>query len=93
MATVRGDLAAMDRIFTELKPDTRTIARAYAICLTTSPYSHTEAPRLILSTLQFAIAEKTAHRLNVLTGWLVALTLFLVAFGIFDIVMPLRGCG
>jgi hypothetical protein len=92
VATLRGDLGALDRVFTDLKPDTKTIARAYALCLTTSPYSQSEATRLIVSTLQFALAEKTAHKLNVLTAWLVVLTVLLVGFGVFDVVMRLRGC-
>lgn len=93
LAAVRGDLDAIDRVFKELKPSTKTLTRAYTLCLTTSPYSQSEATRLILSTLQYRLAEKTAHRLNVLTLVLVCLTFLLTGFGIFDVYMRLHGCG
>ena len=93
LAAARGDPDAIDRAFNEQRPTTRTLTRAYALCLSTSPYSGTEATRLILSTLQYRLAEKTAHRLNVLTGVLVFLTLVLIGFGIFDVCMRLHGCG
>jgi hypothetical protein len=61
--------------------------------LSTPPYSNTEATRLILSTLQCWLAEKSAHRLKILTGWLEALTVLLVGFGLFDVYVRLCGCG
>jgi hypothetical protein len=89
----RGDLEAIDRAFDELKPTTKTLTRAYTLCLHTAPFSGTEATRLILSTLQYQLAEKSAHRLNVLNAWIVALTVLLLVFGIVDIVLRLRGLG
>jgi hypothetical protein len=91
--TVRGDLDAIGRAFDEIKPNTRTLARAYALCLNTPPFSQTEATRLILHTLQYALAEKTADKLNALTKALVFLTLALLLFGVFDIYLRMRGCG
>jgi hypothetical protein len=89
---VRGDLDAIDRAFKELKPDTRILTRAYTLCLMNgTPFSGTEATRLILETLQYRLAEKTAHRLNVLTGLLVFLTVVLIGFGVFDVCMRLHG--
>jgi len=93
LQALRGDLDAIDRALKELKPDTKMLARAYTLCLSTPPFSQTEATRLILSTLQYSLAEKTANRLNYLTGILVFLTLFLVGVGIFDVVTRLHGCG
>jgi hypothetical protein len=91
---VRGDLDAIDRAFKELKPDTRILTRAYTLCLMNgTPFSGTEATRLILNTLQYQLAEKTAKRLNVFTVFLVLLTLGLFGFGIFDVYMRLHGCG
>jgi hypothetical protein len=92
-AMLKGDLDAMDRALAEVKPTTQDVAKAHALCLTTAPYSGSEATRLIVNSLQYAVAEKTAHKLNVLTGWLVALTVLLAIFGGFDIIMRLRGCG
>jgi len=85
LATVGGDLDTLDKTFEQLKPTTRTLARAYTLCLTTPPFSNTEATRLILNTLQFALAEQAARKLNVLTGWLIGLTVLLLAFGVFEI--------
>lgn len=90
---LRGDLDAIDRAFNEQKPTTRTLTRAYILCLNTPPFANTEATRLILGTLQYRLAEKTAHRLNVLTAVLVFLTLALIGFGIFDVYTRLHGCG
>ncbi len=89
--SARGDPDAIDRAFNELKPTTKTITRAYVFCLCIPPFYGLEAPRLILNTLQYQLAEKTARRLNVLTGVLVILTLLLIAFGIFDVCMRLNG--
>jgi len=60
-AAVRGDPDAIGRAFAELKPTTRTVSQAYAICLTTAPFSGTEATRLMLNTLQFMRAENVAR--------------------------------
>jgi hypothetical protein len=91
-AAQHGDVDAIDRAFATLKPTPRTLARAYALCLTTPPFSQSEATRLILSTLQFAVAEESGRKLNVLTGWLIALTVALVAFNVFDLWLRLCGC-
>jgi hypothetical protein len=88
-----GDLDALDRALKKLRPTTGTFARAYTICLTKQPFSGDEANRLILSTLQFALAEETTRKLTVLTRWLVVLTFVLVGFGVLDIVMKLCGGG
>jgi hypothetical protein len=90
-AAIKGDLDAIDRAFKELKPTTATLTRTYTILLTTAPFSSMEAPRLILNTLQYRLAEKTAQRLYVLTWVLVVLTVGLFGFGIFDICMRLHG--
>jgi hypothetical protein len=92
LAALRGDLEAIDRAFKELKPTTKTLTRAYTLCLNTQPFSQSAATRLILSTLQYQLAEKTARRLNVLTGVPVFLTLLLTGFGIFDVYMQLHKC-
>lgn len=91
LAVVRGDLEALDKAFTELKPTTRTLSRAYGLCLTTHPFSGTEATRLLLNTLQYSIAEKSAHQLTVLTRWVVALTVLIALLGLVDV--ALRICG
>jgi DUF917 family protein len=91
LAASRGDVNAIGRAFVELEPNTLILAQAYAMCLVTPPFSQTEATRLVLNTLQFALAEKAARKLNVLTGWLIALTMLLAAFGIVDLVLKLRG--
>jgi hypothetical protein len=89
---VNGDLDAIDRAFKEQKPTTRTLTRAYALCLmSTAKFSQTEATRLILGTLQYQLAEKTARRLYVLTWVIASLTLVLACFGIFDVYMRLCG--
>lgn len=88
-----GDLDVLDRAFKKLKPTTLIFARAYTLCLSTPPFSGAEATRLILNASQYALAEKIGRRLNVLTVWLVLLTLALVIFGGFDIYRRLRGCG
>jgi hypothetical protein len=88
-----GDLDALERAFKRLKPTTATFARAYTISLTKPPFSGDEANRLILNTLQFAIAEETTQKLTILTRWLVVMTFVLVGFGVFDVVMRLCGCG
>jgi hypothetical protein len=90
---LRGDIDAIDRAFKELKPTTQTITRANIVCLTTAPFSASEATRLILSTLQYQLAEKTAQRLNQLTWALAAFTFVLTGFGIFDVYMRLHGAG
>jgi hypothetical protein len=92
LAAANGDLDAIDRAFNEQKPTTRTLTRAYALCLNTPPFSNTAAPRLILSTLQYRLAEKTAHRLYVLTRVIASLTLVLIVFGSVDVYMRLHGC-
>lgn len=93
LSALRGDPDALDRAFNDLKPTTATLIRAYTLCLNTAPFSGTEATRLILSTLHYRLTEKTTHRLNVLTGVLVFLTVVLIGFGIFDVYMRLHGCG
>jgi hypothetical protein len=90
--TLNGDVGAIDRAFKELKPTTETLTRAYALCLINgTPFSGSEATRLILSTLQYRLAEKTAQRLKQLTWALVAFTFVLVGFGVIDICMRLHG--
>jgi hypothetical protein len=91
LAAANGDLDAIERAFNEHKPNTRTLTRAYTLCLTTSPFSNKETTRLILSTLQYWLAEKTAHRLYVLTWVIASLTLVLISFGAFDVYMRLCG--
>lgn len=92
--TLNGDLNAIDRVFKELKPNTSTLTRAYTLCLISgTPFSGTEATRLILETLQFRLAEKTTHRLNELTWALVVFTVVLIGFGAFDVYMRLHGRG
>jgi hypothetical protein len=91
LAALQGDPDAIDRAFKELKQTTKTMTRAYIVCLSTAPFSGTEATRLILSTLQFQLAEKTARRLNQLTWALVAFTAVLIGFGVFDVFMRLHG--
>jgi len=86
----KGDVDAIERAFQELKPTTITLARAYALCLSTQPFASTEGSRLMLSTLQYALAEKTAARLNILT-W--ALVIVGVIVGGVDIYLRLSGRG
>jgi hypothetical protein len=93
LAAWNGDLDAIDRAFNEQKLTTRTLTRAYVLCLNTPPFSNTAATGLILSTLQYRLAEKTAHRLYVLTWVIASLTLVLIGFGAFDVYMRLYGCG
>jgi hypothetical protein len=90
LSAVQGDLDAIDRAFRDLEPTTLMIARAYAICLSVAPFSGTEAPRLILNTLQFAVGEKTARRLNVLNWWIAILSGVLVVFGLIAIYLQVR---
>jgi hypothetical protein len=90
---LRGDLDAIDRAFNEHKPTTRTLTRAYTICLNTPPFSGMEATRLLLGTLQYWLAEKTARRLNALTWVIASLTFVLIVFGGFDVYLRLHGCG
>jgi hypothetical protein len=90
-AAVRGDPDAVGKAFADLKPTTRTVSQAYAICLTTAPFSGTEATRLMLNTLQFMLAEQSARRLNVLNAWIAWLTGLVAAFGIIDVALRLRG--
>jgi hypothetical protein len=91
--TLNGDVSAIDRAFKELNPTAETLTRAYALCLINgTPFCGSEATRLILNALQNRLAEKTAHRLNVLTGVLVFLTVVLIGFGVFDVYMRLHGC-
>jgi hypothetical protein len=88
-----GDLDAIDRAFKELKPDTRILTRAYTLCLISgSPFAGMEATRLILNTLQYRLAEKTACRVLALTVVLAILTFGLFVFGVFDVYMRLHGC-
>lgn len=92
-AAAEGDVDAIGKAFADLKPTTEILAKAYAVCLTKQPFSGHEATRLlVVHSLQYALAEKTAHKLNVLTGWLVALTVFLVVFGVIDIGMRWGSC-
>jgi hypothetical protein len=89
---VNGDLDAIDRAFKELKPDTRILTRAYTLCLMNgTPFSGAEAPRLVLNTLQYQLAEKTAQRIKQLTWALVGFTIVLIGFGVIDICMRLHG--
>jgi len=90
---VRGDLDALRRALEEQKPTTTTLAQAYTLCLTMAPFSGTQATGLVLQTLQYALAEKAAHQLTVLTRWLVALTVVLTVFGVVDVLLRLRSCG
>jgi hypothetical protein len=90
--TLNGDLNAIDRAFKALKANTRILTRAYTLCLINGPFSQAQATRLILETLQYRLAEKTAHRLNVLTWVLVILTVGLFCFGAFDVYMRLHAC-
>jgi hypothetical protein len=93
-AVKKGDLDAIDRAFKELKPDTRMLTRAYTLCLISgTEFSGHEATRLILNTLQYQLAEKTAQRIKHLTWVLVAFTGVLIVFGVIDICMRLHGCG
>jgi hypothetical protein len=94
MDALKGDLDAIDRAFEELKPDTKILTRAYALCLMNgSPFAGTEATRLILSALQYQVAEKTARRLNQLTWAIAGFTVILVGFGVFDAYCRLHECG
>lgn len=88
-ASVNGDLDAIDRAFEEQKPTTRTLTRAYAMCLMNMSPFGAEATRLILSTLQYRLAEKSARRLYALTWVIATLTGVLIVFGLFD---RLHGC-
>ena len=86
LAVLRGDNEALEKVFKELKPTTRVVAQAYALCLNTPPFSQTEATRLILGTrLQVALVEehvaaqkRMGRTINVLTVVLVILTVLLV---------------
>ena len=101
LASTALDADALDAAFRELRPTARDVARAYALCITTRPYSQTEATRLILSArLQVTLMEEhvsAQHRMgltiNILTGVLVVLTLVLVIFGEFDMARLFSGRG
>jgi hypothetical protein len=88
-ARATGVLDVLERAFEELKPTSKTIAQAYALCLTRAPFSNSEANRLILNTrLQVALMEehvaaqeRMSRTINILTAVLVVLTLLLVVFG------------
>ena len=85
-ARATGVLDGLEKTFEELKPTSKTIAQAYALCLTRAPFASSEANRLILSTrLQVALVEEhvRAQRrmgltVNILTAVLVALALLQV---------------
>jgi|SRR5580658_3591301 hypothetical protein len=90
---IGNDPDELDRTIQELKPNSATIARAYALCLNQNQPFTSEANRLMLNTrLQVALVEEhvAAQRrmgftINALTWVLVVLTLVLVAFGVIDL--------
>jgi hypothetical protein len=92
-AAASNDPDNLDKTFAELKPSATHIARAYTLCLTTSPFNLSEANRLILNArLEVALMEEhvAAQRrmgvtINVLTGVILFLTLVLVGFGVIDL--------
>ena len=92
-ATWLGDADALENAIAELKPSSKTIAQAYALCLTNGLPFSPEAARLMLKArLQVAVMEehvaaqeRMGQTINVLTGVLVVLTLLLVVFGFADI--------
>ena len=94
-----ADTGALDSALSELKPSAKDIARAYGLCLTTSPFAQTEATRLVLNArLQVALVqehvtaqERMGRMINVLTWVLVVMTTALVIFGGIDFWQKWRG--
>lgn len=92
-ARSNADPAILERAFEELKPTSKAIAQAYALCLTRAPFASAPANYMTLETrLQVALMqehvaaqERMGRTLNVLTAVLVVLTLLLVVFGLADL--------
>jgi hypothetical protein len=92
-ATWKGDVGALDRAFTELKPTSEAVARAYSLCLTTPPFSAIEGARLMLTTrLQVLLTDelvaaqrRMGRTINILIGVLVVLAVILLLFGGFEV--------
>ena len=80
-----GDVNALKEAFQTLKPDAVTVAQAQTLCLTTAPFSTSEATRLALNAMQSAISERGARKLILLTWVLVALTVALLFATAWDI--------
>ena len=97
-AGMSGDMDAFERAFAALKPNSRIIARAYAVCLTKPPFTAHEASRLILYRyLEVALMEehvaaqrRMGRTINRLTFFLVLLTAALVFFGVVDLIEKSR---
>jgi hypothetical protein len=92
-ASLQGGSDILEEAFKALKPAPTTIARAYALCLTKTPFTADSRSRMILEArLQVALMEEhvAAQRrmgftINALTWVLVVLTLVLVVFGVIDL--------
>lgn len=90
----------LDKALADLKASSNDIARAYALCLTQTPFSTSEANRLIIdSRLKVALVQehvaaqkRMGRTLNILTWVLVVLTVVLVVFGGIDILGKVRAC-
>ena len=88
-ARANADPDILEMAFEDLKPTSKTIAQAYALCLTRAPFSGAAANYMTLETrLQVALMqehvaaqERMNRTINILTGVLVVLTLLLVVFG------------
>lgn len=101
LAVRNGDQEAIDKVIEKYKPSTREFAQAYALCLNTTPFSNSEANRLILNTrLQVPLVEehvmaqrRMGRTINALTVVLVILTTALVIFGGIDIAPKIHMCG
>jgi hypothetical protein len=99
--TLRGDHEAFDRALTELRPTSRTLARAYALGLYAQPFiSHGGVPLILEKRLQVALMEehvaaqrRMGRTINRLTFWLVVLTLALVVFATLDLGQKLHWFG
>lgn len=92
----KGD-DAFDKLLGDLKPSSKTLARAYALCVTEQTFwlagQYKPAltmminARLQVTLLQEHIAaqERMSRTINILTGVLVVLTVVLVIFGVVEI--------
>ena len=94
------DPSTLDATLKKLQASAEDIARAYALCLSPTPFSSTEATRLILqSRLHVALVQehvaaqkRMGRTVNILTWALVVLTVVLVGLGGIDVWEKFSAC-
>jgi hypothetical protein len=87
-ASLGNDPDALDRTIAALQPSVAVLLQAHDLCLTTSPFSNSEAIRIVInSRLQIELAksqERVGETTNSLTRWILLLTVVLLVLAVIE---------